>query len=284
MSDDGEQKPAGALTDRHQRSSRGIFSEEPPAIVRVTEAELRACNRRELLKYGLGGAAVAALGGYATFGLSKPRRSKLLAGILTFDDDVAKAMYSPERLVPTYTKSEVTNLRVTYFGGAPDPSYIPGWRLTLRGLRSGRAETLTIDDLRRQFIIRDQITRLVCVDGWSAIAWWSGLRFNELLHAYPPTDNAKWAKLESSVSTDGMGHSDPYFVSIDLPTARHAQTILATQRNGLPLTVEHGAPLRLVAPMKLGLKNIKAITEITYSVEEPQDFWGNLGFSHYDGI
>jgi DMSO/TMAO reductase YedYZ molybdopterin-dependent catalytic subunit len=208
----------------------------------------------------------------------------MLAGILRFDDAVAKAMYSPTRLVPTYAKSEITHLPVTYNGGPPDPSYIPGWRLTLKGLRSGGTETLTIGDLQQRFAIRDQITRLVCVDGWSAVAWWGGFGFRELMEAYPPADGMKWAALVSSVGTDGFGHSQPYFVSIDLDTARHPQTLLATQHDGLPLTVEHGAPLRLLAPMKLGLKNIKAITGITYTVEEPQDYWGNLGFSHYDGI
>jgi DMSO/TMAO reductase YedYZ molybdopterin-dependent catalytic subunit len=81
-----------------------------------------------------------------------------------------------------------------------------------------------------------------------------------------------------------MGNPDPYYVSIDLPTARHPQTLLATQQNGQPLTVQHGAPLRLLAPMKIGLKNIKAITQITYSAEEPADYWADRGYSRYEGI
>jgi hypothetical protein len=62
------------------------------------------------------------------------------------------------------------------------------------------------------------------------------------------------------------------------------QTMLATHLNGKPLTVEHGAPLRLVVPVKLGLKNIKAITRITYTKDEPPDYWAKRGYSHYDGI
>jgi DMSO/TMAO reductase YedYZ molybdopterin-dependent catalytic subunit len=69
-----------------------------------------------------------------------------------------------------------------------------------------------------------------------------------------------------------------------LLTARHPQTLLATHYNGEPLTVEHGAPLRLIAPMKLGLKNIKAITRITYVKDEPKDYWAERGYSQYDGI
>ena len=66
-----------------------------------------------------------------------------------------------------------------------------------------------------------------------------------------------------------LGKPRPYFVSLDLPTARHWQTLLATHLDGKPLTVEHGAPLRLVAPVKLGVKNVKAITRITYTKDEP---------------
>src|ERR1700743_3055151 len=95
---------------------------------------------------------------------------------------------------------------------------------------------------------------------------------------------AKWARGESSVNLDNSGNPDPYFVSIDLATVRHPQTLLATHHDGQPLTVEHGAPLRLLAPVKLGLKNVQAITRITYSAEEPAAFWEQYGYSSYDGI
>jgi DMSO/TMAO reductase YedYZ molybdopterin-dependent catalytic subunit len=88
---------------------------------------------------------------------------------------------------------------------------------------------------------------------------------------------AKWARLESSVNLGRWGNPDPYFVSLDLSTARHPQTLLATHLNGKPLTVEHGAPLRLLVPVKLGLKNIKAITRITHTDDEPPDYLGIPG-------
>jgi DMSO/TMAO reductase YedYZ molybdopterin-dependent catalytic subunit len=62
------------------------------------------------------------------------------------------------------------------------------------------------------------------------------------------------------------------------------QTLLATHFNGQPLTVDHGAPLRLLVPVKLGLKNVKAITRITNFAEEPRDYWAKRGYSRYDGI
>jgi len=187
-------------------------------------------------------------------------------------------------MVPTYTKSRITSIKNNYNGATPDPGYIPGWRLTLDGLSSGLTVSLDIGALIAHHQIHEQITRLVCVEGWSAIAWWSGLRFDNLLHAYPPVSQARWAHIESSVNLDANGNPDPYFVSIDLLTAQHPQTLLATHLNGKPLTVEHGAPLRLLVPVKLGLKNIKAITRITYSKDEPPDYWAKRGYSRYDGI
>ena len=205
-------------------------------------------------------------------------------GMLAFDDYVAEALYSPTRSVRTYAKRDVTPLRNNYEGKTPGPEYLDTWTLTLSGLATGHDVVLRIDDLLRQFAHHEQVTRLVCVEGWSAIAWWGGLRFDDLLRAYPPAPGARWALIESAVNLDWRGNSDPYYVSIDLPTARHAQTLLATHHNGAALTVAHGAPLRLVAPMKLGLKNIKAITRIAYTHDEPPDYWGQRGYSAYDGL
>jgi DMSO/TMAO reductase YedYZ molybdopterin-dependent catalytic subunit len=165
-----------------------------------------------------------------------------------------------------------------------EQGYISGWNLTLEGLASGLSVSLDIRKLMNRFPVHEQITRLVCVEGWSAIAWWAGLRFDDLLRAHPPISRAKWARVESSVNLDASGNPDLYFVSIDLATARHPQTLFVTHLNGQPLTVEHGAPLRLLVPVKLGLKNVKAVTRITYSAEEPRDYWAQYGYSSYDGI
>src|SRR6185503_12924371 len=129
-----------------------------------------------------------------------------------------------------------------------------------------------------------QVTRLVCVEGWSAVAWWGGIRFADLLAAFPPAPGARWAAMVSSVSLDRAGRPEPYYVSIDLGTAQHPQTLLATHKDGRPLPLAHGAPLRLIAPVKLGLKNIKGLTDITYTRDEPADYWAELGYSKYDGL
>jgi DMSO/TMAO reductase YedYZ molybdopterin-dependent catalytic subunit len=269
--------------------------ERPIEPIEVDPSTMRQWTRRDLLLFGAGALAALAFGGSQLprevwqrlgFDMAKigPENKWLLNKALRLDDAVSAALYSQHHLVPTYTKSQITPLKNNYNGATPDPSYIPGWRLTLNGLSSGLSVSLDIGALLARHRIHDQITRLVCVEGWSAIAWWSGLRFDDLLHAYPPVSEAKWAQLESSVNLDANGSPDPYFVSIDLLTARHPQTLLATHLNGKPLTVEHGAPLRLIAPVKLGLKNIKAITRITYTKDEPPDYWANRGYSRDDGI
>jgi DMSO/TMAO reductase YedYZ molybdopterin-dependent catalytic subunit len=294
-------KEIGAEEKSTKRSSllkkfQGAFSERPLEPIEVEPSTLRRWTRRDLLLFGAGALATLAVGGsqlprnlWQRLGLDQGGTTGsdnkwLLNQALRLDDDVSTLLYSRHRLVPTYTKSQITPLKNNYNGVTPDPAYIPGWRLTLDGLSSGLAVSLDIEALLARHRIHDQITRLVCVEGWSAIASWSGLRFDDLLHAYPPVSQAKWAHLESSVNLDANGNPDPYFASIDLLTARHPQTLLATHLNGKPLPVEHGAPLRLLVPMKLGLKNIKAITRITYTKDEPPDYWAKRGYSRYDGI
>jgi DMSO/TMAO reductase YedYZ molybdopterin-dependent catalytic subunit len=276
--------------------AKTFFREQPPQIIEVASNVLRHRTRRDVLLFGAGAIAALAGGGsllpQATLerlgiihgNKTWPKKEWFLDKALRIDDDVAEALYSKNRLVPTYTKSQITPLKNNYNGATPDPGYIPEWQLELNGLASGLTVSLNIRNLLTRFQVHEQITRLVCVEGWSAIGWWSGLRFDDLLRAYPPMSQAKWVRVESSVNLDGSGNPDPYFVSLDLPTARHPQTLLATHFNGQPLTVDHGAPLRLLVPVKVGLKNVKAITKLSFVAEEPRDYWAERGYSRYDGI
>ena len=278
------------------RKTASFVQERPLQVLEVAPQLLRQWTRRDLLLFGtstiaavVGGGALLPQATLKRIGIihgnkNWPKKEWLLNRALRIDDDVAEALYSKNRLVPTYTRSQITPLKNNYNGATPDPSYIPEWRLTLDGLASGLTVSLNIRNLLGSFRVHEQITRLVCVEGWSAIAWWAGFRFDDLLRAYPPMSQAKWARLESSVNLGRWGNPDPYFVSLDLSTARHPQTLLATHLNGKPLTVEHGSPLRLLVPIKLGLKNVKAITRITYSSEQPKDYWAERGYSYYDGI
>jgi DMSO/TMAO reductase YedYZ molybdopterin-dependent catalytic subunit len=277
------------------KKHQSFFEEQPFSGTEMAPRVLRYRTRREVLAFGIGAVAAAAGAGFllpqntlsrlgVRQNVDSPSKEWLLNRALRIDDDVAETLYSRKRMVPTYTKSQITPIKNNYNGATPDPSYISGWNLTLEGLASGLSVSLDIRNLTTRFSVHEQITRLVCVEGWSAIAWWAGLRFDDLLRAYPPLPQANWALVESSVNLDASANSDPYFMSLDLATARHPQTLLATHLNGQPLTVDHGAPLRLLVPVKLGLKNVKAITRITFVAEEPRDYWTERGYSRYDGI
>lgn len=298
---DREPEPAGSTRSIAAEPvlpsmANSFFREQPPQLTQVAPHVLRRWTRRDVLLFGAGAIAALAGGGsllpqatlerlgFTHESKAWPKKEWLLNKALRIDDDVAQALYSKNRLVPTYTKSQITPLKNNYNGATPDPSYIPEWKLELNGLASGLSVSLNIRSLLTRFQVHEQITRLVCVEGWSAIAWWSGLRFDDLLRAYPPVSQAKWVRVESSVNLDPSGNPDPYFMSLDLPTARHPQTLLVTHFNGQPLTVDHGAPLRLLVPVKLGLKNVKAITRLSFLAEEPKDYWAERGYSRYDGI
>jgi DMSO/TMAO reductase YedYZ molybdopterin-dependent catalytic subunit len=295
-------EPAPAATQRP-----GLLAERPEVPIEIPGRALEAHSRRDFLLYAAG-VLVSAVGAWwllpdptrgrlvgmsrreqldslaARVGLSRDRRERTLDRALSFDDDVSEVLYSLDRRVRTYRRSDITPLRNNYHGGTPGPEYLPTWSLRILGLASGRVERLSIEELVSRFPRREQITRLVCVEGWSAVAWWGGIPFADLLAAFPPAPGARWAAMRSAVSIDRAGRPEPYYVSIDLGTARHPQTLLATHQDGQPLTLAHGAPMRLVAPVKLGLKNIKAITDIAYTAGEPADYWNERGYSKYDGL
>lgn len=286
---------------------RSPLAERPERIERPPARALGARTRRDFLLFSAGTLATG-LGAWwllpdrtrrrllpapghdlldtlvARAGLTRERREAVLDRALTFDDDVAEALYSRDRRVRTYARSQVTRLRNNYAGRTPGPEYLGTWRLEVAGLAGGGARAFTVEELLARFPFHEQVTRLVCVEGWSAVAWWGGIRFADFLAAFPPGEGARWAAMRSAVNLDFRGNPDPYYVSLDLDTALHPQVLLATHLDGRPLTVAHGAPLRLVAPMKLGLKNIKALTGLAYTAAEPADYWAERGYSKYDGL
>jgi DMSO/TMAO reductase YedYZ molybdopterin-dependent catalytic subunit len=290
-----EANPVAAAKSISAKKPQSFFGERVLQSVEMGSRVLHHRSRRDFLLFGTGALATLAGGAFllpqdtltrvgTRRNIDSPAKEWFLNKALRIDDDVAEALYSANRSVPTYTRSQATPLKNNYNGVTPDPGYISGWKLTLDGLASGLSVSLDTQSLLAHFSVHEQITRLVCVEGWSAVAWWAGLRFDDLLRAYPPMSQAKWARVESSVNLDASGNPDPYYMSLDLATARHPQTLLATHLNGQPVTVDHGAPLRLLVPVKLGLKNVKAVTRISYAAEEPRDYWAERGYSRYDGI
>src|SRR5260221_1072650 len=266
--------PAERLGDALRRAAADA-AERPESTYDAKRGELASHSRRNFLLFGAGALATAVTGWWvlpertkqawlpaahdrldtlaARVGLTRERREATLNRALTFDDDVAEALYSKNRQVRTYDRADAKPLRNNYHGRTPGPEYLSGWRLNLSGLASGRIESLPIGTLTSRFARHDMNTRLVCVEGWSHVAPWGGIRFADLLAAFPPAPAARLAALRSAVSLSGSGAPEPYYVSIDLGTGRHPPALPATHHPGTPLTVAHGPPLRLVVAMKVGL-------------------------------
>ena len=119
-------------------------------------------------------------------------------------------------------------------------------------------------------------TELKCIAGWSVIVNWAGCRLSDFAAEHNRSrDLARYVGLE----TPDRG----YYVGLDMPSALHPQTLLCYEMNGAPLTIEHGAPLRLVTTVKYGIKSIKRIGRITFTDERPQDFWAERGYDWYAG-
>ena len=143
------------------------------------------------------------------------------------------------------------------------------WRVSIEGIAS-----LTLDEIK-SLPHHEQITELRCIEGWSVINKWTGVRLADLIAKYPPPSPVRYVALE----TPGRG----YYVGLDIESALHPQTLLAWMINDQPLSWHHGAPLRLAIPVKYGIKNIKRIATIRYTNVRPADFWGERGYDWYAG-
>jgi hypothetical protein len=138
---------------------------------------------------------------------------------------------------------------------------------------------LTLADLRK-LPYTEQNTQFKCVEGWSQIVRWGGVRFSDFLRAYPAANiNGAPPKFATMETYDGQ-----YNASFDMASLMHPQTLLCHSMDGQPLQMLHGAPLRLAMPLKYGYKQIKAISSITFSNMRTPDYWEKLGYDWYAGL
>jgi len=117
-----------------------------------------------------------------------------------------------------------------------------------------------------------------CVEGWDQVQHWAGVKFSDFIKHYQLGDYAKMQYV-------GMETPDKaYYVGIDMPSAIHPQTLLAYELNDKPIPLNHGAPLRLIIPVKYGIKNLKRIGTISFSNTRPRDYWAEEGYDYYSGL
>jgi hypothetical protein len=197
---------------------------------------------------------------------------------LDIDDRIFKHTLSRNHLAKTYPISEAAkNVRYNSSIGMNTPGFdAAAWRLEVTTI-DNRMLSITIDDLKK--IPKTEFAfEFKCIEGWSQISWWGGCRFSDFVRHYGLTP-------ETAMQYVGLSTpDDQYYAGIDMPSAMHPQTLLCYEMNGQPLPARHGAPLRLIIPIKYGVKNLKRIGKMHFSNDRPRDYWFERGYDYYCGL
>ena len=235
---------------------------------------IRSLERRGLIRRGLSLGPLVMLTGCD---VKRPEavESALLA-ISHFTDGVQGWLFDPNKLAPIYSASRI--LRPPKFNAYFDvidlkPVDGATWRLEVSGLVTEK-RAWTLQDLRA-LPQASMVIKHVCVEGWSYIGGWSGPTLRSFLERVGADLRAKYVAFKTT---------DDYPSSIDMATALHPQTLLATQYGGDTLTDPFGYPVRLRMATKLGYKNPKWITAIEVTNTYPGGYWESRGFSWFAGI
>ena len=244
-----------------------------PRTPRASHAGLVLPGRRAFLKGGLSLGALGLLTGCDTS--NSDGIESALRVVSGWNDRVQGAIFSGTRLAPVFTEAEITRPFPfnAYYGEDEAPS-IDGtkWKLELSGLIDDK-RPLTLADLRAMPQV-SQITRHVCVEGWSAIGKWGGVPFRDFLARIGADTKARYV---------GFRCADDYYNSIDMASALHPQTILALDFPEAPNFKKYGYPLKLRIPTKLGYKNPKFITAISVTNDYPGGYWEDQGYNWFGG-
>lgn len=236
---------------------------------RLTQRKLAQVSRRELLKI----APVLALGAFAIPGMQE----KLLKKGLGFSDWAAEKLFRSGHLAPTFADSELTPFERFPINDydVDDPGVIfENWTLTVSGAVQKPGD-YKLEEIQALPTIR-QNTRHVCVEGWDVIGRFGGARLSDFLSMIGADISARFVTVSCA---------DDYYEWLDMETALHPQTLLCYEMYDRPLTREHGAPLRLNVPTKIGYKQAKYLTDLKVTnVLEKVGYWEDQGYSSYYGL
>jgi len=243
-------------------------------------------KRRNFISFTLFGAyAAAAYGGWRwlykspdetagiTAGAHKPLRQALNKTELFF----RRLTFNENHLVKTYPR-EMAAKKIRHNSDIGSEGKLPpeNWKLQVKKA-NGETLQITLDELMK--LPKTEITYdFKCVEGWDQISHWEGVSFRDFI---------KYYQLDAEAKMEYVGLETPdkqYYVGIDMPSAIHPQTLLAYQMNDVLLNGQHGQPLRLIIPVKYGIKNLKRIGTITFSNNRPKDYWAEQGYDYYSGL
>jgi DMSO/TMAO reductase YedYZ molybdopterin-dependent catalytic subunit len=243
--------------------------------------ERRGLTRRDLLRLGAvaGPAALVAACGWDGGRSLQPR----LRAFSRINDWIGeKILLSPSRLARVYPVSARTAMdnfpaySITYndtgsFPAVRDPAK---WALNVGGLVR-KPVRLSLREIRALPGLTYTVKHH-CVEGWTAIGTWTGVPVSAISAMVQPTSEARYLRFDSFDSG--------YYNGWDLTSAMHAQTILAYAWNDRPLMMNHGAPLRLYSPIKLGYKLTKYLTTMTFTRDRPGGYWEDQGYPWLGGV
>jgi len=240
---------------------------------RLLTPRIHDTTRRNFLLKGLTLGGISMLSGCS---LSDSQSvESALASISRFNDRVQGWLFDPKALAPVYNEAMITRpFPFNAFYGEDDAPSVEAatYRLEISGLvadkRSWRLEEL------HGMAQTDQITRHICVEGWSAIGRWGGVRFSDFLLRIGADTSARFV---------GFKCADDYYTSIDMATALHPQTLLALTYDGQTLPRQYGFPMKLRMPTKLGYKNPKHIQAIYITNTYPGGYWEDQGYNWFGG-
>ncbi len=243
------------------------------ALLRAATRELRGPARRLFLKHSLTLGGIALLTG-CTPG-SEESAEQLLRKVSRLNDLAQAALFDPERLAPTYPESMLTRpFPFNAFYGIEMVPHVDAesFRLEVSGrVASRHAWSLAeLGGLPQT----SQVTRHICVEGWSAIGKWGGVRFATFLERIGADLSARYV---------GFKCADDYYTSIDMPTALHPQTLLTLRYGDEVLPPQYGFPMKLRMPTKLGYKNPKHIMALYVTNEYPGGYWEDQGYNWFGG-
>ena len=236
---------------------------------KLNQKKFRQINRRELLKL----TPIIALGAFAIPGWQEPLLKKGLA----FSDWASAGLFRKGHRATTFSDSELTPFDRFPLNSydVDDPGVIfENWTLTVSGAvqKPGEYTLAQIQTLPRT----RQNTRHVCVEGWDVIGRFGGAKLSDFLTMIGADPAARFITVSCA---------DDYYESLDMATALHPQTLLCYEMYDRPLTREHGAPLRLNTPTKIGYKQAKYLTDLKIThVLDKVGYWEDQGYSWFYGL
>ena len=253
-----------------------------PETIAKSDAKVEADIRRMTRRSFATGAVAAMAGGSALTWLATRAAEDgtlwPLRRMLEVNERVAQTFFSSERLAPEFPVDQAVEPRVNGHVGLESPVAAADWSVRIIGQRDRTIPLAAIKALPS----REMATELKCVEGWSRIVHWKGIRLSDFLDKFAaPTE---YVGLSTPLDgRDANGQLDRYYVGLDDASARHPQTLLCYEMNGQPLSESHGAPLRLITAVKYGYKCIKRIGVIEVTDRRPADYWAQRGYDWYAG-